>query len=443
MNFKHSTLGFDKIYVINLKRRKDRKEDIIKAFPGVNLTFIEAVDGNNLNQDQLIKEGKLNTSFYDPTGMVTMGIFACALSHKKAWDQALADGVKNALFLEDDVYSIIPLIEGNNFSPQYQSILNDIKQFDWDLIHLGKKTADQMGINIGNNLVTPRYKSSYNGAHAYAANKNMIKTLSEQYLPIQFAADVYLEEFYNSKFNIFTLRESLIRQVSDTTLAQEADSDTYYNEYREGGGRIGISFDEEGNVINKKIVKYIKHPKDMLVNYTECVLEKPKFGLQKFNNLSLFGLTDMLKHLSNFLDKDSQMVELYSHLGESTFFFGCSNLFKNVYCIDPLKGEDEFNIKNNLVWEDIRSGFHSNTYHFENINHIEKDPKKTVGSFKDISFLYINNRNNIDVKNLINLYLPIIKKEGFIGGSGNINFTPTKTFRDGSWILKKEDAAKI
>ena len=442
MNFKLNTLGFDKIYVINLKRRKDRKEDIIKAFPGVNLTFIEAVDGNDLNQKQLIKEGKINTSFCDPTGMVTMGIFACALSHKKAWDQALADGVENALFLEDDVYSIMPLIEGSNFTPQYQSILNDIKQFDWDLIHLGKKTSTSAGINIGNYLVVPRYRSSYNGAHAYAANKNTIKELSKQCLPIKLAADVYLDEFYNSKFNIFTLRESLIRQVSDTTLAQEADSDTYYNEYREGGGRIGISFDEEGNVINKKIVKYIKHPKE-LFNYTECVLEKPKFGLQKFNNLSLFGLTDMLKHLSNFLDKDSQMIELYSHLGESTFFFGCSNLFKNIYCIDPLKGEDKFNINHNLVWEDIRVGFHSNTYHFENINHIEKDPKKIFDSFKGISFLYINNRDNIDIKNLINLYLPVIKKEGFIGGSGNINFTPTKTFRDGSWIIKKEDAAKI
>ena len=30
MNFKYSTLGFDKIYVINLKRRKDRNDKLIK-----------------------------------------------------------------------------------------------------------------------------------------------------------------------------------------------------------------------------------------------------------------------------------------------------------------------------------------------------------------------------------------------------------------------------
>lgn len=442
MNFKHSTLGFDKIYVINLKRRPDRKEALIKAFPGINLTFIEAIDGQNLNQKELIQEGKLNKSFFDPTGMVTMGIFACALSHKKAWDQALADGVGNALFLEDDVYSITPLVNGPNFTPEYQSIINDIKQFDWDLIHLGKKSFSQNGFNLGNHLVVPQYRSSYNGAHAYAATKEMIQTLSNQYLPIKFAADVYLEEFYNSKYNIFTLKNSLIRQVSDNSPAQDADSDTYYNDYREGGGKVGISFDEKGNVINKQIVKYIKHPKDIVVNYTEMVLERPKFGLQKFNQSSFFGLSNMLKLIKH-LDKDSKMIELYSHLGENTFYFGCSGLFKNIYCIDPLKGEDKFNIDNNLTWEDIRVGFHSNTYHFENINHIEKEPSEIVDSFKDISFLYINNRENLDIKSLINLYLPKIKDTGFIGGNGPIDFKPSITFEDGSWLIKKEDVARI
>ena len=56
---KQSTLGFDKIYVINLKRRPDRKENLIKTLPGLDLTFIEAVDGNELSVEQLIKENKL------------------------------------------------------------------------------------------------------------------------------------------------------------------------------------------------------------------------------------------------------------------------------------------------------------------------------------------------------------------------------------------------
>ena len=86
MNNKYSTLGFDKIYVINLKRRPDRKKAILEANPEIDFTFIEAVDGKELNIDQLLSEGKINKSFFDPSGMVTMGVYACALSHKKAWD---------------------------------------------------------------------------------------------------------------------------------------------------------------------------------------------------------------------------------------------------------------------------------------------------------------------------------------------------------------------
>ena len=126
---KQSTLGFDKIYVINLKRRPDRKENLIKTLPGLDLTFIEAVDGNELSVEQLIKENKINKSFYDPWGKVTMGIFACALSHKKAWDQALMDGVETALFLEDDVYLTIPVLDNGNFTPEYKSIFNDINEY--------------------------------------------------------------------------------------------------------------------------------------------------------------------------------------------------------------------------------------------------------------------------------------------------------------------------
>ena len=138
---KESTLGFDKIYVINLKRRPDRKEALIKALPGIDLTFIEAVDGKDLSVEQLIKEKKLNTSFFDPWGKITMGIFACALSHKKAWDQALTDGVETALFLEDDVYITYPVLEDEKFTEKYQNFFNEINQYDWDLIHLGKKSG--------------------------------------------------------------------------------------------------------------------------------------------------------------------------------------------------------------------------------------------------------------------------------------------------------------
>jgi GR25 family glycosyltransferase involved in LPS biosynthesis len=265
------------------------------------------------------KEKKLNKSFYDPWGKVTMGIFACALSHKKAWDQALMDGVETALFLEDDVYLTIPVLENGNFTPEYKSIFDDIQQYDWDLVHLGKKTSGQSGIDVSKHLVIPKYNTNYNGAHSYIATRDMIKTMSEEYCPIRYATDIYLEQFYNTH-NTFTLSKNLFKQISDNFSAENADSDTYYNEYREGGGRVGLSFDENGNVLNKKIVNYLKQPKDIIDRYVELVLDKPNFGIQKFNKPNFFGITKLLTFLSSELGENETMVELYPHFGELTFF---------------------------------------------------------------------------------------------------------------------------
>jgi GR25 family glycosyltransferase involved in LPS biosynthesis len=444
MTHKHNTLGFDKIYVINLKRRLDRKTTLIKENPNLDFTFIEAIDGKNLTQNELLENNLLNSSFYDPSGMVTMGVFACALSHKKAWDQAILDGVNNALFLEDDIFLTENLTTVNNLTPLYQDIFNEFQEIDYDILFLGKKTHSQSGMNIGKYLTVPRFNSNHNGAHAYVVNKETIQNLSDNYLPIKYAADVYLEQFYNTH-KVLTLKKSIIRQFSDTLDPSSADSDTYYNDFREGGGRVGISFDEKGNVINKRLAQYIKHPKDILEQYTEIVLSRPKFGIQKFNppknvgrNDNFFDISKLLNCLSKELNKKVKMIEINSHLGENSFFFGCSGLFSNIYSIDPYKGKDKFNIDNDLTWEDIEVGFHSNTYIFENIlNHIQLSPKEAITHLPQVSFLYINNRKKEDISDVIDLYLPKIENEGFIGGD-NIQDAPLNSIIYGSnWLIKK------
>lgn len=153
MSSKSNTLGYDKIYVINLKRRKDRRDTLIKENPEIDFTFIEAVDGKELIPGELQKQGLLDRSFFDPTGMLTKGIFACALSHKKAWDQALEDGVENALFLEDDIYFTTPFIKNNKLTPIYSEILKEQNDINWDIVQYGKKSEYSHGIILSKNFV--------------------------------------------------------------------------------------------------------------------------------------------------------------------------------------------------------------------------------------------------------------------------------------------------
>ena len=443
---KYNTLGFDKIYVINLKRRLDRKTTLIKENPNLDFTFIEAIDGKELTQKELLDKKLINSSFYDPSGMVTMGVFACALSHKKAWDQALSDGVENALFLEDDIFLPEKLNNLKGLTSTYQEIFDEFQSIDYDILFLGKKTLNQYGMDIGKYLTVPRYNSNHNGAHAYSVKKETIKYLSDNYLPVQYAVDVYLEQFYITH-KVLTLKNSIIRQASDTEDPALADSDTFYNDFREGGGRVGISFDEEGNIINKRMAQYLKHPKDVLDQYTEIILSRPKFGIQKFNplkntipNNNFFDITKLLNYISENISKKIKMVEINSHLGENSFFFGCSGLFSNIYTIDPYKGKDKFNLNNNLTWEDIKIGFHSNTYIFDKIiSHIQLPLEEAIEHTPKISFLYINNRKKEDISNILDLYLPQIECNGFIGGD-NINMAPPNSIIYGDkWVIKKEE----
>jgi hypothetical protein len=264
--------------------------------------------------------------------------------------------------------------------------------------------------------------------------------MSDEYYPIKYASDLYLEQFYNTH-NSFTLKNNLFKQISDGFNPENADSDTYYNEFRENSGRVGLSFDQDGNVLNKKIVNYLKQPKDITDRYFEMVLDKPKFGIQKFNKSNFFGISGLLGFLLTQLGENETMIELYPHLGELTFFFGSCGLFTNIYSIDPLFGEDEFNVNNEVTWEDVRIGFHSNTYHFKNISHIEKKPEDVVDNFNDISFLFINNRKNEDILPLINQYYDKIKDDGYIGGNcyENVNIPNAKIFDNGYWIIKKNE----
>jgi GR25 family glycosyltransferase involved in LPS biosynthesis len=445
MNNKYSTLGFDKVYVINLKRRSDRKTALLKEYPHIDFTFIEAIDGKSIDVPKEISKGNIHSTFYDPNGILTAGVLGCALSHKKAWDQALTDGVENALFLEDDIVIKDIFNESKSFTFPYQEILKEIEEYDYDIVHLGKKKSESEGMNIGKYLTVSRFGTGFEGAHAYAMKKETIQHLSDNYLPIRYAADVYIEQF-NYTHNLYNLKTSLIRQISDFSDPHLADSDTYRNDYRDGGGKVGISFDEKGNIIDKTIANYLVHPPDTTYEYIGLVLERPKFGTQKINpktkiNKHFFSIFNLLSHLRNNMSVGGKMIEINSHLGESTFFFGSSNLFSNIYTIDEYKGEDKFNIENNLTWDQIKTGFHSNTYFFEDtISHLEISPIDALDIIKNnsIEFIYINNRKQQNIQTLINQYLPKLTENGIIGGD-NIEDAPedSKIFEDGSWVINK------
>lgn len=90
-----------KIYCINLKRRTDRKENIIKLFESENITnyeFYEAIDGNTISQDDP------SLSLFKHSWRLRKGAVGCAMSHYNLWKNLLSDMDNNYyVIVEDDI----------------------------------------------------------------------------------------------------------------------------------------------------------------------------------------------------------------------------------------------------------------------------------------------------------------------------------------------------
>ena len=104
---------FDKILYINLLKRPDRNEHIVKTLEYLDLfnmcERIDAVDGRKLEKEKisnnLISSEGVEDAYnkdqrlYEP---LTQGGIGCALSHKKVYEKIISDNINKCLILEDD-----------------------------------------------------------------------------------------------------------------------------------------------------------------------------------------------------------------------------------------------------------------------------------------------------------------------------------------------------
>ncbi|XP_048833497.1 procollagen galactosyltransferase 2 isoform X1 [Brienomyrus brachyistius] len=133
-------MGFDEIFLINLKRRLDRRSRMLSTLEtqGILVTLTDAVDGRALNTSQIQALGiEMIPGYSDPYSgrVLTRGEIGCFLSHHHTWTQVVDRGLRQVLVLEDDV----------RFEPRFKSRLRTIMEnidqagLDWDLVYVGRK----------------------------------------------------------------------------------------------------------------------------------------------------------------------------------------------------------------------------------------------------------------------------------------------------------------
>ncbi|KAF6727439.1 Procollagen galactosyltransferase 2 [Oryzias melastigma] len=219
-------MGFEEIFLINLKRRLDRRTRMLKTMAslGLQATSVDAVDGKALNTSQLQMLGiEMLPGYKDPYSgrVLTRGEIGCFLSHHSIWTQMVERGFQKVLVLEDDV----------RFEPRFrrrlQAIMENVDRarLDWDLIYVGRKRMQvhqpEQSVDGVNNLVvadysywTLGYALSHQGARKLLDAEPFKKMLPvDEFLPIMFNKHPnaqYMSHFKRRDLKAFSVEPLLI-----------------------------------------------------------------------------------------------------------------------------------------------------------------------------------------------------------------------------------------
>lgn len=246
------------IFVINLKRRPDRKALIETRLNNLgiqNFEIIEAVDGKELPED--LSEVYNEDSAIQIQRRLKKSEIACALSHLKIAKKIIDENLDYAIILEDDAeltlqfkhfvkdFDIEPnkfdfLILGSFSSNQFFNGKLKTKESPYKLIEKESITyLDNIEFNVGNITIHkthyPTQKIDFiHGTHAYMLSNSGAKKLLEINYPVVVEADNIWNYFYDDCKTLFTNPILAHRQHEDSDIGMErSEFIDIFDEYSE------------------------------------------------------------------------------------------------------------------------------------------------------------------------------------------------------------------
>ena len=287
------------IKVVNLERRLDRKENIMKKLKDNNIDlyeFVKAVDGKTLQPTLELKELFKGNDFGN-----RQGVIGCALSHYKLWKQLLED--KNNEFyiiLEDD------LTLCKDFNQKLESIKSEFSQKE--LIFLGYSMFEKE-----RHKVKDIYNSEESGINIQTLNKNLYIGGFFSYT-INKSGAQFLVDYIND--NGIKHGIDYLIKISDIN-AYECVPQLIFSEWNEDGKKIDTDIQNDYTSVDFSKIKddFIFIPqqdqfghdlycnrkpllemKDMALNINNCIaFNTLGFFKRKIENLTsskYFGSTD-------------------------------------------------------------------------------------------------------------------------------------------------------
>jgi len=202
-----SHLGFDHIYVLNLKQRVDRRDHMKKMafFQHLQIEFFFAPESNTIN----------TSSF--PTHM-TLGEISCYQGHLNIYKSVVDRNFSTALIFEDDIDLELNIRKrlGNIFR---------ILPHDWEILYLGHCTWEGWGKNQVERM-NPLFRSnSPDCTHGYAVTnagaRKLISLLNTPTKPVDLQINSFIR---NGRINSYSVDPPIITQLErifDTSIIRD------------------------------------------------------------------------------------------------------------------------------------------------------------------------------------------------------------------------------
>ena len=189
-----------KAFVLNLKRRKDRKKNVRAQLPGYFEPYFTSdwdgpMDGEQLTDEILAQHGlslfpwELQSDNRWWNRPMSKGEIGCAVSHWLCWQKASTFNDPHYVFLEDDVRL------GPTFVDDFPAVVSKLSALDaeWDLLFLGRRPLETDEERIGD-FIKPGF--SY-GTHAYMLSHAAVgKLLATRFPEDLIPADEFLPAMY-------------------------------------------------------------------------------------------------------------------------------------------------------------------------------------------------------------------------------------------------------
>ena len=202
-----------KIYVINLKREAERRENIVKELQKQNIQnfeIVDAVDGMEIKRNDLDLLISKDNKFINPinTNMNAPEI-CCSLSHVKVYKKFVETNFEYALIFEDDAVFL------NNFTEKLKNFIIRNFKYKKQIILLGelwqfyKRPLDVENeyeiVDVRNAVLT----------HAYFINKEAAKSLISFNYPVKTMPDNFLAFKIYCGIKITGLNPFLLKQEKE------------------------------------------------------------------------------------------------------------------------------------------------------------------------------------------------------------------------------------